>query len=411
MGKIFKALEKAEKQTTRRPIPKRAIPEINTKSSVAQKKTSPGQPGKVILDGAKHGMRANTVEHRLKQRAHDILLQETKSTVDSGRQRAQRQNVQRRSDFPKSTDTQSRVEKVRGYVEPLKKEAPSAKPAMTQASESVNITLLKKELAESVATEQPHAIEPQNKKETISTTPTGKPVKVRYSRTKVQVNDPHQLVDNRIFSIFDDFEPTDQIKMLRTQLLRKLKVMGGNSVLITSANPYEGKTFTSINLGVSIAKEFDRTVLIIDADIRKPTENHTAFSTQFFSLQVEKGLTDYLMGDVDISDILINPGIEKLTLIPAGLPVNNAPELLNSSQMETMMAEIKSRYPSDRIVIVDGPALLPFPDVMILSKYVDGVLAVVESERTSVDDLKKMVARLKDVTVFGTVLNKNKNKE
>ena len=242
----------------------------------------------------------------------------------------------------------------------------------------------------------------------IAVEPVKKDLYVSYSRTKVQINDPEGLRNNKIFSAFDDMEATDQIKILRVQVLRKLKEIGGNSILITSANPYEGKTFTSINLGVSIAKEFDRTVLIIDADIRRPTQRHTSFSKEFFSLKVEKGLTDYLQGDADISEILINPGIDKLTLIPGGVPVDNSPELLNSARMEQMMLEIKSRYPSDRIVIVDGPAILPFPDAMLLSRYVDGVLLVVEAEKTSGEHLKKMIQRLKDITILGTVLNKNK---
>ncbi len=232
-------------------------------------------------------------------------------------------------------------------------------------------------------------------------------VSIRYSKTKVQVNDPERLRDKKIFSIFDNIETTEQIKILRTQVMRKLKEIGGNSLLVTSANPYEGKTFTSINLGVSIAKEFNRTVLIIDADLRKPTDKHTAFSTDFFSLNVEKGLTDYLAGECDIPDILINPGIDKVTLIPGGNPVYNSPELLNSSRMEEMMMEIKSRY-SSRLVILDGPAVLPFPDAVILSRFVDGVLPVVEVERTSTEDVKKMMERLKDSRVIGTVLNKNK---
>ncbi len=156
------------------------------------------------------------------------------------------------------------------------------------------------------------------------------------------------------------------------------------------------------------AKEFSRTVLIIDADLRKPTKRHTSFSTEFFTLDVEVGLTDYLKGEADIPDILINPGISKLTLIPSGKPVTNAPELLSSSRMEKMMLEIKSRYASDRLVIVDGPAMLPFPDALILSRYVDGVLPVVELERTPVNQLKKMMDGLKDTLILGTVLNKNK---
>ena len=231
---------------------------------------------------------------------------------------------------------------------------------------------------------------------------------IRYSKTKVQINDPEKLKKNRVLSIFDDVDTANQFKILRTQVLRKLKEIGGNSILVTSANPYEGKTFTSINLGLSIAKEFDRTVLIIDADIRRPTKKHTDFSTEFFSLKVEKGLTDYLMGDAEIEDVLINPGIDKITLIPGGVPVDNSPELLNSARMEMMMEEIKSRYPSDRLVIVDGPALLHFPDAMILYRYVDGVLPVVEAERTSTDQVKKVMKMLQDVNLLGVVMNKNK---
>jgi len=233
-------------------------------------------------------------------------------------------------------------------------------------------------------------------------------IRISYSRTKVQAIDPEKLKNNKIFSVFDDIECTDQIKILRTEVLRKLNEIGGNSILVTSANPYEGKTFTSINLGVSIAKEFDRTVLIIDADLRKPTKRHTAFSTDFFTLDVELGLTDYLKGAAEIPDILINPGIEKLTLIPGGRPVDNAPELLNSGRMETMMMEIKKRYAAERLIIVDGPAVLPFPDAHVLARYVDGVLPVVEVERTPLSQVRKMMSRLKDALILGTVMNKNK---
>jgi protein-tyrosine kinase len=72
------------------------------------------------------------------------------------------------------------------------------------------------------------------------------------------------------------------------------------------------------------------------------------------------------------------------------------------------MAEIKNRYPSDRLIIVDGPAILPFPDAMILSRYVDGVLPVVEVGNTPADKLKKMMELLKETRVLGTVMNKNK---
>ena len=283
----------------------------------------------------------------------------------------------------------------------------------TREHENTNIAVVRTPRADKATPSMPsvetpaHEVKQHAHLRGVKTT-SGRAIQISYSETQVQAFDPEKLKNNKIFSMFDDIETTDQIKILRTQVLKKLAAIGGNSILVTSANPYEGKTFTSINLGVSIAKEFDRTVLIIDADLRKPTKRHTAFSTEFFSLDVEFGLTDYLKGEADIPDILINPGISKLTLIPSGKPVDNAPELLNSNRMQEMMSEIKSRYASDRLVIVDGPAMLPFPDVMILSRYVDGVLPVVEIERTPVDQLKKMMDSLKDTRILGTVLNKNK---
>lgn len=234
-------------------------------------------------------------------------------------------------------------------------------------------------------------------------------IDIKYSRTKVQHHDIDKLKNNKIISFFEDFKPSNEIKMLHTQVLKRLKEMGGNSLLVTSANPSEGKTFTSINLGVSIAKEFDKTVLIIDADLRKPTREHVSFSEDFFSLDVEKGLSDYLKGEAEIPDILINPGIQKLTLVPSGNPIDNSPELLNSELMHEMMRDVKNRYPQDRLIIIDTPAMLKFPDALILSSYVDSVLLVVESENTDVDDLKKVGSLLKDANILGTVFNKEKD--
>jgi non-specific protein-tyrosine kinase len=239
--------------------------------------------------------------------------------------------------------------------------------------------------------------------------PTKKPekreVEVNYVRTRVQSHDKERLKDNKIISLFDDIEVTDQIKLLQTQIMKRLKTSGGNSLLVTSANSYEGKTFTSINLGISVSREFDKTVLIVDADLRKPRNRHSALSEDFFSLQVSKGLSDYLKGNAEIPEIMINPGIDKLVIIPSGRPADNAAELLNSSKMEVMMTEIKSRYP-DRLVIVDTPPVNQYTDAIILSRFVHGILIVVEVERTSGEDLRKVMNTLKDVPIVGTVLNK-----
>ena len=238
--------------------------------------------------------------------------------------------------------------------------------------------------------------------------PEKREVEVSYNKTQVQTHDLERLKNNKIVTIFDDIEVTDQIKLLRTQIMKKLKTIGGNCLLITSANSCEGKTFTSINLGVSVSREFDKTVLIIDADLRKPSNGHSALAEDFFSFQVNKGLSEYLNGRAEIPEIMINPGISKLVIIPSGKPADNAAELLNSQKMELMIAEIKSRYP-DRLVIVDTPPVNRYADAIILSRFAHGILIVVEMEKTTSEDLKKVMNRLKDVPILGTVLNKAKD--
>jgi non-specific protein-tyrosine kinase len=185
--------------------------------------------------------------------------------------------------------------------------------------------------------------------------------------------------------------------------LYKLK---GNSLLVTSANPYEGKTYTSINLGVSIAQELHRTVLLVDCDLKTHPNKHKQFAQDFFGITVNKGLTDYLSGKAEISEILLNPGIERLVIVPSGKPLPNSAELLSSPKMALLVDDFKSRYPADRIIIFDCSALLAHTDSLILTRYVDGILLVVEEKRTSTDQIKKVMELLKDKPIIGSVINK-----
>jgi protein-tyrosine kinase len=233
--------------------------------------------------------------------------------------------------------------------------------------------------------------------------------KIDYSQTKVQPVSHDVLRDNKLFALFSKYKVNDQIKTLRTQVLKKLDKIGGTTLMITSANPGEGKTFTSINLGISIAQEINRTVLIVDADLKNPAKNHYDFATDFFSLNVETGLADVLLGKIQLNDALINPGIEKLTLLPGGYYLQNSSELLGSPQMEWLVKEIKTRY-KDRIIIFDTPAILTCADPIQLSKFVESVLFVVEEEKTSAEDIRQAMKLLSDINIIGMILNKSKSK-
>ena len=229
-----------------------------------------------------------------------------------------------------------------------------------------------------------------------------------YVETEILNIDPATLQRNKVFSHRREEEMSDQISILKIQILNSLDAIGGSTLMVTSANPGEGKTFTSINLGVSIAQELDKTVLIVDCDLRKPDPTHFDFSRDFFGVEVERGLSDYLLGKAEIAEILLNPGIPRLTIIPGGKPLLNSSELLGSPKMEMLINEMNSRYGKNRIIIFDSPAIIRASDPLTFSKYVDGILLVVESERTSANDIKKMMNLLKGKTIVGTILNKFK---
>jgi non-specific protein-tyrosine kinase len=235
-------------------------------------------------------------------------------------------------------------------------------------------------------------------------------IEVSYSQTKIKKIESNVLKKGKVISLFHDIDKIDEIKSLRTQTLNFLNQVNGNSLLITSANPCEGKTFTAINLGVSIAQELDRTVLLVDADLRNHPKYHKDFAIDFFGTDMTEGLSNYLLGQAELPDLLINPGIDRLVLLPAGRPLPNSAELLGSPKMVMLVNDIKSRYCDDRIIIFDCSSLLSCADPLVLSRYADGILLIVEQERTTETELQKTMELLKEKPVFGTVLNKSKSK-
>lgn len=220
-----------------------------------------------------------------------------------------------------------------------------------------------------------------------------------YRQTRVVKVEPAVFRNNKIISLFCDDEAADQVKILRTQILKRVQALGGNSLLITSANPGEGKTLTAINLAVSIAQELDRTVLLVDANLRKPMIH------RYLGLSAEFGLSDHLTREVNISQCLLNPGIQKLTILPGGRPVNNSSEILGAPKTEMLVREMKARYP-ERFIIFDTASLLTSADPLVFAKFVEGVLLVVEAERTSKRDLRRALDMLKDRPLVGMLLNK-----
>jgi non-specific protein-tyrosine kinase len=232
---------------------------------------------------------------------------------------------------------------------------------------------------------------------------------VEYQHTKVFNLDPNVLLKNKLYSLFKNNKMTDYFDIAKGQILKKLDQLRGNCIIVTSVHPGEGKTFTSINLAISMARELDRTVMVVDTDLRNPWRSHRDFAHDFFSLAPEKGLVDYLENKADLTEIILNPGINKLTIIPAGRRAVNSAELLSSPRMEYLVNELKTRYGNERIILFDCPASLACVDPMAFAQLVDGILFVVESDRTTNEELKKAMGLFKDNPIIGVIFNKSKD--
>ncbi len=174
-----------------------------------------------------------------------------------------------------------------------------------------------------------------------------------------------------------------------------------NLILITSSQPGEGKTFTAINLALSIASERDKQVLLVDADVAKPSINKVLGINEN-----ESGLIDYLNGDEDdISMIMIKTDIPGLTIIPAGKKHIYSTELLASKRMALLAEELHSRY-ADRIVIFDSPPLLAATQAEVIAGHVGQVVLVIEAENTPQSMVLESIEKLEVCDVVLALLNK-----
>ncbi|WP_320175167.1 polysaccharide biosynthesis tyrosine autokinase [Maridesulfovibrio sp.] len=214
------------------------------------------------------------------------------------------------------------------------------------------------------------------------------------------VLDEMELAKNRILTKHSSSSFTDIYNLLRTQIFHRTKRKKHNVLMVTSAMPGEGKTITSINLAISIAREVDQFALLVDTDMRKPSIH------KYLGIEVEKGLTDHLLHDIPVPELLIKPGINKLSFLPAGEPIKGSTEILGSPKLQDLITEMKDRYP-DRYVVFDCPDLLHAPDALVFSSYVDGIIFVVEAGKTSREYVQKALNLLEGRNIVGIVLNKS----
>ncbi|MCU7878593.1 MAG: CpsD/CapB family tyrosine-protein kinase, partial [Candidatus Thiodiazotropha sp. (ex Lucinoma borealis)] len=197
---------------------------------------------------------------------------------------------------------------------------------------------------------------------------------------------------------------SDQYKVLRTHVLQRLKANQWNSLAVTSPNEGCGKTLTSINLAISLAREVNHSVLLVDMDLRRPSIQH------YFFKEEQPGISEYLTEGMELSNILFNPSLERLVILPGNKPFANSSEMLSSPKMVQLVEDLKNRYPN-RMVIFDMPPVLSCDDVIAFSPYIDAVMLVIEEGVTRKDEIKRTFELLGDSNILGTVLNKSKGNE
>lgn len=191
-------------------------------------------------------------------------------------------------------------------------------------------------------------------------------------------------------------EEYSKLKSVIVKLTKKGSFL--NMLMVTSSIGGEGKSLTALNLALSLAQEFDHTVMLVDADIRKPSIHG------YLGIENSLGLTDCLLDGVDLKDALIRTGIGKLVILPAGRSVPNPAEVFTSQRLRDFFLEMKNRYP-DRYIIIDTPPVLPFAETRSLSAIVDGIVLVAKEGLVTLHNIEETLECIKGTPMLGIVYN------
>jgi len=198
----------------------------------------------------------------------------------------------------------------------------------------------------------------------------------------------------------------EELRLIKRPLLSAAFAQGptavenSNLIMVTSANPKEGKTFIATNLALSMASEHDVHVLLIDADVANPS------IPAVLGFDGDTGLIDAVSdASIDLADVMIRTNIDNLIILPAGRPRPGASELLASARMTRFVTDIAKRY-ADRIIIFDSPPVLARSEAMVLAQHAGQVVFVVEAESTSRTAMSEALGMIGANKLGGVVLNK-----
>jgi protein-tyrosine kinase len=250
------------------------------------------------------------------------------------------------------------------------------------------------------------SVTPQSTQDEYDPISTKEQTRVNTDKDTIFLNSEHLTEKGFIYSANSAHHIQEEFRHIKRKLINNAfgptakTLKNSNLIMVSSSNPNEGKTFISINLALSIALEQDKTVLLVDADVLRPSLHR---ELQF---EAKQGLLEYLLGEVNsLSDVIYNTSVPNLKLIPAGKAHHLSNELLASIKMIALAEELAQRYP-DRLVIFDCPPILGVTETPVLSSLVGQAVVVVEESKTKLDDVKKAVSQLDEDIAVGFVMNK-----
>ncbi|MEM8512387.1 protein-tyrosine kinase [Massilia sp. MP_M2] len=201
----------------------------------------------------------------------------------------------------------------------------------------------------------------------------------------------------------------EEFRIIKRPLLKRAftergpKDNPGNLIMVTSSLPGEGKTYSAINLAMSIAMELDHTVLLVDADVARPSVLRT------LGLPAQRGLMDILLDDtLDLADVMLRTNVDTLSILPAGTSTPRATELLASSTMTAMVHELANRYP-DRVIIFDSPPLMLTSESRVLASHMGQIVVVVEAQTTTQHAVKEALQQLEGMANVNLLYNKTRD--
>ncbi|OAI11988.1 exopolysaccharide biosynthesis protein [Methylomonas lenta] len=224
---------------------------------------------------------------------------------------------------------------------------------------------------------------------------------IQYTRTRTASVAPEVMRERRLVMGLKNDPHANVFRLLRSNVLMQLREKNWTSIAVVAPTAECGKTFITANLGIALAMEVNQTVLIVDADLRNPQVGW------YFGLDVEKGLLDYLQTDVRVEDLLVNPGFDRLVVLPGKHTTSVSSEMISLPKMTSLVDELKTRYQS-RIVLFDLPPLLTSDDALLFMPHFDAALLVIEDGKTTPDEVRQSLTILDQTNLVGTVLNKSK---